>query len=219
MEPITIIIGGAVLLVSAVTAAAMKYYATVKEKNRQISSLQTALASFTQTYQFENVDNQIISNCKDYLQKIFGGDIAGRYAKLSTVEKKEQFTKDVVNGLAKEMGVDVNDIKFEDLGPYMRGYAQTRQDSIGIVINRAVLLSDPEQTVKTICHELRHCLQFCSLLDNKHGYSDARLAQWLYSWEHYQSCETDADYCGYVAQVIELDANLFANSVFNALNS
>ena len=124
-----------------------------------------------------------------------------------------------MNGLAKEMGVDVNDIKFEDLGPYMRGYAQTRQDSIGIVINRAVLLSDPEQTVKTICHELRHCLQFCSLLDNKHGYSDARLAQWLYSWEHYQSCETDADYCGYVAQVIELDANLFANSVFNALNS
>lgn len=219
MEPITIIIGGAVLLVSAVTAAAMKYYAAVKEKNRQISSLQTALASFTQTYQFENVDNQIISNCKDYLQKIFGGDIAGRYAKLSTVEKKEQFTKDVVNGLAKEMGVDVNDIKFEDLGPYMRGYAQTRQDSIGIVINRAVFLSDPEQTVKTICHELRHCLQFCSLLDNKHGYSDARLAQWLYSWEHYQSCETDADYCGYVAQVIELDANLFANSVFNALNS
>ena len=219
MEPITIIIGGAVLLVSAVTAAAMKYYAAVKEKNRQISSLQTALASFTQTYQFENVDNQIISNCKDYLQKIFGGDIAGRYAKLSTVEKKEQFTKDVVNGLAKEMGVDVNDIKFEDLGPYMHGYAQTRQDSIGIVINRAVLLSDPEQTVKTICHELRHCLQFCSLLDNKHGYSDARLAQWLYSWEHYQSCETDADYCGYVAQVIELDANLFANSVFNALNS
>lgn len=219
MEPITIIIGGAVLLVSAVTAAAMKYYAAVKEKNRQISSLQTALASFTQTYQFENVDNQIISNCKDYIQKIFGGDIAGRYAKLSTVEKKEQFTKDVVNGLAKEMGVDVNDIKFEDLGPYMRGYAQTRQDSIGIVINRAVLLSDPEQTVKTICHELRHCLQFCSLLDNKHGYSDARLAQWLYSWEHYQSCETDADYCGYVAQVIELDANLFANSVFNALNS
>lgn len=219
MEPITIIIGGAVLLVSAVTAAAMKYYAAVKEKNRQISSLQTALASFTQTYQFENVDNQIISNCKDYLQKIFGGDIAGRYAKLSTVEKKEQFTKDVVNGLAKEMGVDVNDIKFEDLGPYMRGYAQTQQDSIGIVINRAVLLSDPEQTVKTICHELRHCLQFCSLLDNKHGYSDARLAQWLYSWEHYQSCETDADYCGYVAQVIELDANLFANSVFNALNS
>lgn len=219
MEPITIIIGGAVLLVSAVTAAAMKYYAAVKEKNRQISSLQTALASFTQTYQFENIDNQIISNCKDYLQKIFGGDIAGRYSKLSTVEKKEQFTKDVVNGLAKEMGVDVNDIKFEDLGPYMRGYAQTRQDSIGIVINRAVLLSDPEQTVKTICHELRHCLQFCSLLDNKHGYSDARLAQWLYSWEHYQSCETDADYCGYVAQVIELDANLFANSVFNALNS
>ena len=65
MEPITIIIGGAVLLVSAVTAAAMKYYAAVKEKNRQISSLQTALASFTQTYQFENVDNQIISNCKD----------------------------------------------------------------------------------------------------------------------------------------------------------
>lgn len=219
MEPITIIIGGAVLLVSAVTAAAMKYYAAVKEKNRQISSLQTALASFTQTYQFENIDNQIISNCKDYLQKIFGGDIAGRYSKLSTVEKKEQFTKNVVNGLAKEMGVDVNDIKFEDLGPYMRGYAQTRQDSIGIVINRAVLLSDPEQTVKTICHELRHCLQFCSLFDNKHGYSDARLAQWLYSWEHYQSCETDADYCGYVAQVIELDANLFANSVFNALNS
>lgn len=219
MEPITIIIGGAVLLVSAVTAAAMKYYAAVKEKNRQISSLQTALESFTQTYQFENIDNQIISNCKDYLQKIFCGDIAGRYAQLSTVEKKEQFTKDVVNGLAKEMGVDVNDIKFEDLGPYMRGYAQTRQDSIGIVINRAVLLSDPEQTVKTICHELRHCLQFCSLLDNKHGYSDARLAQWLYSWEHYQSCETDADYCGYVAQVIELDANLFANSVFNALNS
>lgn len=219
MEPITVIIGGAVLLVSAVTAAAMKCYAAVKDKNKQISSLQTALASYTQTYQFEEVDNQLISNCKDYLQKKFGDDIVGRYAQLSTVEDKEQFTKVVVNGLAKEMGVDVKDIKFEDLSPCMRGYAQPRQDSIGIVINRAVLLSDPEQTVKTICHELRHCLQFCSLVDNKHGYSDARLAQWLYSWEHYQSCETEADYSGYVAQVIELDANLFANSVFKALNS
>ena len=88
MEPSTVIIGGAVLVVSAVTAAAMKCYAAVKDKNKQISSLQTALASYTQTYQFEEVDNQLISNCKDYLQKIFGDDIVGRYAQLSTVDEK-----------------------------------------------------------------------------------------------------------------------------------
>lgn len=217
MEPVTMIIGGLLFVVAVGTASIIKAYRELGNKQGEIDAIKKGLEAYVKEYQFEPVDIKMIGDCKECLLKMFGGDIAGKYAQLATVEEREKFTREVVRKLAKAMNVNVEDITITDLSAYTYGYVTTDDGKTGITLNRAVMIADPEQIVKTICHELRHCVQFNAMCDNRYGHSAARVALWLYSWEHYQVCESSEQYFGYRCQAVEVDANNFADSVFELL--
>ena len=58
MEPVTIIIGGVVLLVSAGVAWVIDKYREVKRKNSEIEALRMAITQYSQTYSFEACDEK-----------------------------------------------------------------------------------------------------------------------------------------------------------------
>ena len=64
-----------------------------------------------------------------------------------------------------------------------------------------------------MCHEFRHCVQYNSISDNKKGYSNERIAQWIYSLNNYVAVEYMEDMAGYESQIAEVDANNFAEAV------
>lgn len=216
MELVTIIIGGVVLLVSAGVAWVIDKYNEVKRKNSEIEALRRAVTQYSQTYSFEPCDERIIQKCRAYLSNKFHGTIEDVFSKHQSMEDKERFASEIAHELAECMGVRLDEIKFEELGLFTRGYASSENDKFTIVLNEAFLVADPRQIVKTICHELRHCLQFQSCKNNKWGFSPQRIAQWLYSWQHYVDCDSVEKYEAYQNQIIEIDALNFAEAVFNS---
>lgn len=216
MELVTLAIGGIVILVTAGVAWVIDKYVEVQRKNREIDALRTAIAQYAQTYSFEDCDVKIINKCRKYISRKFGNNIEGAFAKCETMEAKKQFATEIVKELSECMGVDVDKVVFEDLGLFTRGCANSENGKMYIVLNEALLIADPEQLVKTTCHELRHCTQFQSFSDNKWGFSSQRVAQWLYSWHHYVDCGSAEAYEAYQQQIIEIDARNFADAVFNS---
>ena len=216
MEPVTIIIGGVVLLVSAGVAWVIDKYREVKRKNSEIEALRMAITQYSQTYSFEACDEKIIQKCRTYLNNKFSGTIEDEFSRCQSMEDKEQLASEIAQELAECMGVSLDDVKFDELGLFTRGYAVSENDRTTIVLNEAFLVADPRQIVKTICHELRHCLQFQSCKNNIWGFSPQRIAQWLYSWQHYVECDSIEKYEAYQKQIIEIDALNFAEAVFNS---
>ena len=216
MELVTIIIGGVVLLVSAGVAWVIDKYNEVKRKNSEIEALQTAITQYSQTYSFEPCDEKIIRKCRSYLGNKFPGTIENEFSKYQTLEDKKLFASIIAQELAECMGVDLDEVLFDELGLFTRGYATLENDKTTIVLNEAFLLADPRQIVKTMCHELRHCIQFQSLIKNKWGYSPQRIAQWLYSSQHYICFDSIEKYEAYRKQIIEIDALNFAEAIFNS---
>ena len=90
------------------------------------------------------------------------------------------------------------------------------RNPVTIYLNEVLLVADPEQLVKTMCHELKHCVQYQSLTNNIWGYSPQRIAQFLYSWREYVSCDSRESYEAYLKQIIEIDANKYVDRIFNA---
>ena len=215
MEPITLTICGIALLLTATTAAAYKQYEAVQSKNRQIEAIRKSLQGYVMTYTAEAADVTMIDNCRNFIKSTFGDGIDETFNRLDTVEQREQLAVQTAREMAGIMGINVREVLIDDLGLCTRGYTQQCEDGVKVVLNRAVMLADPQQLVKTMCHELRHCVQLSALQnDNPWGFSDARLAQWLYSWVNYIPGEQQDAYEGYATQAIETDASWFASRVF-----
>ena len=213
MELVTIIIGGAALVVSAGVAWVVDKYEEVKRKNQEIEALTRAIEQYAQTYSFEPSDEILIENCRSYLKKKFGNDIEGEFARYETIQEKKAFAKKFVYELSVCMGVNIDNIIIDDLGLFTYGYAFIENGEMNIYLNEALLISDPSQLVKTVCHELRHCVQLTSLTNNIWGFSPQRVAQWLYSWQNYVDCNSLEAFEAYRKQIIEIDANSFADAV------
>lgn len=216
MEPITMTIAGVAVVLTASLAYAVKKYRETLEKNKEIDALRRSLNAYAETYAFENADEELIKRCQSKIKELFNGGIEKVFNKYQTVEEKKAFAHKVALELAKCMNVQVDNIEIADLGSYTRGAAIPDRNSVTIYLNEVLLVADPEQLVKTVCHELKHCVQYQSLTNNVWGYSPQRVAQYLYSWERYVSCDSKECYEAYLMQIIEIDANKYVDRIFNA---
>lgn len=216
MEPVTMTIAGVAIVLTASLAYAVKKYRETQEKNREIEALRRSLNAYAETYAFENADEELIKRCQSKIKELFNGGIEKEFNKYKTVEEKKAFARKVALELAKCMNVQVDNIEFADLGPYTRGAAVPDRNPVTIYLNEVLLVADPEQLVKTMCHELKHCVQYQSLTNNIWGYSPQRIAQFLYSWREYVSCDSRECYEAYLKQIIEIDANKYVDRIFNA---
>ena len=209
MEPITIAVGGVVLLVSAGIAVIVDQYKSLRAKNVELEELKNSLGQYSETYAFEKCDLYMIDECRKFIRKEFPIGVEEKFASIGTLEEKQKYASYVSKEVAKIMKVDFKGISFEEMQFYENGRATEKKE---IVLNAALVLADPEQLITTIIHELRHCLQIQSISENDvWGFSDAKKAQWLFSFEKYQS--GTICYAAYREQPVERDAVLFAESI------
>lgn len=212
MEPITIVAG---IAVAASVATALKIYFNIKKKNDEINALRHSLTVYAQTYSFEKADERLVNACQEVIKRFFPEGIENEFSKLKTIEERKRLASDVLNELAKAMQLRVDVVEFQDLGLYTRGLAMPDTNQTVVFLNESLLVADPVQLVKTMCHELKHCVQYHSFRNNVWGYSASRVAQYLYSWDNYVSCDSIESYEAYLLQIIEIDANKFADEIFN----
>lgn len=216
MEPVTMTIAGVAIVLTASLAYAVNKYREIQEKNKEIEALRRSLNAYAETYAFENADEELIKRCQSKIKELFKGGIEKEFNKYKTVEEKKAFARKVALELANCMKVQVVDnIEIADLGPYTRGETIPDRNSVTICLNEVLLVADPEQLVKTMCHELKHCVQYQSLTNNVWGYSPQRIAQYLYSWKEYVSPDSPESCEAYLKQIIEIDANKYVDLIFN----
>lgn len=213
MELITIIVGGAVLLVTAAVAAVIKKYKEVQRLNEALNAFRRSLEVYSETYSLETPDNELISKCQTTIQELFHGDIEQEFAKRETLDEKKAFAQEVIHELANCMSVTLDEVVIENLGEYTYGTTDSEHGK-AIWLNEMLLIADPEKLIRTMCHELKHCVQIQSLTNNTWGYSDVRIAQYLYSLKYYVQGDSYESYEAYRKQIIEIDANKFADEVF-----
>ncbi len=216
MELVTVIIGGTVLALAASLAYAVKIYQEIKRKNVEIEALRSSLNGYVETYSFEKADEELVLQCQAKIKELFHGDIEKEFNKYNTLEAKKAFANRIVTELAQCMNLKIDKIVIDDLGPFTRGVACHDNNTVTIYLNEVLLVADPQQLVKTMCHELKHCVQFEALTNDIWGYSPQRIGQYLYSMEHYVQCEYVESYEGYVSQIVEIDANKFVDEIFKA---
>ena len=215
---VEISIGGAILLVTAGVAWVIERRMEAAQMNMEIESLRKALKQYAQTYSFEKPDIKLINKTRKYLDKKLNRNYEAEFAAYKTMEEKKRFALEIAQELAKCMNVNVDEVRFDDLGQSTNGVTEVYEDDkLRVVLNEALLVADPMQLVKTTCHELRHCVQIRSLTKNKWGFSSQRIAQWLYSWKNYVCASTET-FNAYVSQIIEVDANAFAEAVMDDKN-
>lgn len=206
-------IAGVAIVISASLALVVRKYQEVKRKNLEIESLRSSLNAYVETYPFETADEQLIKGCQNKINELFHGEIENEFLKYKTIEEKKNYAQNVAMELANCMGIKVDNIRFEYLGPNTRGATVPDNGSVTVYLNEVLLVDDPVQLVKTMCHEFKHCVQFQSFTDNVWGYSPQKVAQWLYSWDNYVPCECLESYEAYMKQIIEIDANKFADAI------
>lgn len=220
MEPVTLTIAGVVLTVSAGVAWGVRKYKEVRQKNLEIAvycaaldSCYQALRQYSDSYMFEECDKLLIRQCQDYLDQKFHGNYAMNFAQRQTMEDKKALAVEVCWGLANQMGIHLDEIRIEQLDESTNGRFRIEGGFCVIYLQEALLIADPEQLVRSMCHELRHCLQNQALGNDRWGFSPQRIGTWLYSLENYVSADAIYNYEPYVRQAVEVDANNFAEAI------
>lgn len=213
MDPITL----AIIAAGVVTVAGVRHYLDLRKKNaslaREKDKLSEAIKGYTLTYSFEGPDEDLISKCRHYLEQRFGGNYDQVFAQYTFLEERKRFALQIAWELAEQMDIQVDSIDFsENMIPNNGGYVDPRGGRLKVVLN-PLLLDDPKSLISVMCHEFRHCVQYNSISDNKKGYSNERIAQWIYSLNNYVAVEYMEDMAGYESQIAEVDANNFAEAV------
>mgnify|MGYP003482312289 FL=1 len=162
MELITIIVGGAALLVTAAVAAVVKKYKEVQRLNEALNAFRRSLEVYSETYSLETPDKELISKCQTTIQELFHGDIENEFAKRETLDEKKAFAQEVIRELANSMNVTLDEVVIENLGEYTYGTTDSEHGK-AIWLNEMLLIADPEKLIRTMCHELKHCVQIQSL--------------------------------------------------------
>ena len=214
MDPITVTVGVVAIAISASLALAIKKYQELREKNAEIEDFRRSLDVYVQTYQLEGPDEELIKKCQAKIKELFKNGIEAEFNQYDTIEKKKAFAQKVAKELAACMNIDINNIIIEELPPGYFGATLTNDanKTIDVCFNEVLLVADPQKLIYTMCHEFKHCIQYQSFTNNKWGYSSQRVAQYLYSWNHYVNNTQEA----YEKQIIELDANRFADKILNS---
>lgn len=203
---VEIIVGGIVIVVAAI-------YLKIQKKNAAIRDFQALVEKYIKNYQFEECDKPMIERCRLYISSRFSGRIEDHFARYETEAEKEQLLYSVAQELISRMNVKVDKVEILDLDPHTHGQAgKSPTGEVVVQLNKNLLHTDPKQLIKTLCHELRHCVQFQSITDNVWGYSDQRVALWMANKEDYFN-PMERTFETYELQPLELDANAFAEAV------
>ena len=197
-----------------------QYREVIKAYRETTTRLNNSLDQYSSTYSFDECDKLMIEAFRTFIKHRFPDGITEEFEKCTTLESKEQLAYDFAQELQQRIGISINEnIIFED--SYYGDWGTTKSDGIRsiVYINRGLLLADPEYLVQTICHELRHCVQIQASTNNIWNFPPERVAGWVYSRLHYQKCEgmLPGDYDAYRKQIIETDANNFAEAVLSAM--
>lgn len=221
MEPITIAIGGVVVVVSALVAAVSKRNKKIRELLDSNERYNVAIEGYAKTYAFEPCDTKMIGDCQKCLRSFFPEfpkGIEAKFEKCDSPEKRQQLACDIVEQLCKTMKLDDVVVELEVMDACHCGYAfQSDDGSLAIHLNVSYVYADPVQIISTICHELRHCVQFKSLDNDVWGFTDTKKAQWMYNIKNYVNLDganIGMSYGAYRNQPIETDANEFTYAVF-----
>lgn len=215
MEPITLLISGLVITVSVTVAALIKKYEELQSKNVETETLRQALEQYASTYDFENCDIEIIAKSRSILARHFNGRYKETLESFKTMEEKKNFVCEVAIELSKVMKVDIGKVEFQELDLNTFGYANRVEGQSYVVLNEYLLIADPYLLIQTLCHELRHCIQYQAISNNVWGYSPQRVAQWLQSLSNYVPCVFSEAYDAYALQIIEIDAQKYALSIMS----
>ena len=194
MEPVTLIIGGTALAVSYAVAQLIKKYQEVRRKNQEIAAYGAALDScyralrqYSDSYMFEDCDQQLITQCRKYLSQKFAGNYESNFALCKTMEEKRALAIEVCRELASRMNVRLDEVRIGELEGTTLGTACRENGKYVICLQEALLVADP-----------------------------ARIGSWLYSKENYVQCESECTYEPYTKQIIEMDAIKFSEEVLGA---
>lgn len=229
MDPVTISIG--VVVISALLIkryrskrkkemAQEMFIAALLEEGEQLKSMSEAMEHVAkqnvQAYMKEAPDLVFEDKCTAVLKELFPEGFEAGFVGLNSEDQKKELIRGLVSRLSKELGVQINAIRFEQLEPAHKAAYRHNDEEYGktIIINRLSLTDSPEELIFYVLHELKHAVQVDALTEgNKPGYSDQRLAQWLVSFDQYY----DGANCtrAYELQANELDANLFAAAVID----
>lgn len=211
MDPITI----ALLGITAVTAIAVEGYRRVKQKNDEltdvIDTLIKANEPYIKLYSLDPCDELIIEKVKDYLSMRFGNNYEAVFNNYQTLEEKKCFFQKIANELAAEMQIELECLTITAMDS--NTYGETSPDGKNVTINEVLLIENPKQALRTLCHEFRHCMQLQAIIDNKWGFPPSRIAAWMKGLEEYGN--TMSYYETYRLNIVENDANMFAYEIIN----
>lgn len=215
MDPVTLAIWGVTAATGALIAAFTRQRKKRIEAEERIKALMKSLNQYTNSYALEPCDEKMIDGCRKRLKKFLGGQSFKQKLEGKTMAERREELKKLVETMAEEMKVEVDHLIIDASQDGMYGYQ--RLDENGertIFLNELLLAADPDHLVFTVLHELRHGVQTSSIYKDVWGFSNERKAQWMCSYANYVE-GNQLTYTAYVNQIIELDANLFADTVLN----
>lgn len=223
IDPITglviIIVGG----FAWATYEIIKKRRESERQRREIEALIQVAKQYADSYKFENCDEVLIKKCQDLIKNSFGNDINGTYNKFNTYEERMELLNPFITQLAREMQIQNVEVRFEDLPPHCCGETsnmiKNENGSIVVTVNKMLVMYDPTQLIHTLCHEFRHVIQQQALSNNIWGFSNQRLAQWLYSFNYYINPISQEYVISYALQIIEIDAECFSEECLKNTNS
>lgn len=198
-----------------------RLYNKYKEKQREVEALEGSLGQWSSTYALEPADTKLVNDCSSCLNNYLGNSTFEEKLRGRTLEEKKTAAVEIAEKLARTMDVEVASIEVRPDSEMGGSYGMELCDATGkisIALNELQLEADPDRFLFTILHELRHAVQDSSIRNNKWGFSDERVAQWLYSNQNYVQARCRADFKAYQNQIVELDANTFADAVIRKLN-
>jgi hypothetical protein len=212
MEPVTTTIA----IVTAITAAiSVAQHMKIKKKNEEIDSLLRSLTQYSSSYAFEPCDKLLIRDCQQYLKVFLGNRTFAQILQDKTIDEKKKITQQLVVELSKRLKVNISAINIQQLsGGTLGSEVVDDEGNIILYLNEAMYDVDPERLIHVMLHELRHAVQDSSLRNDIWGFSDERKAQWLIGAQQYVQADSDAKFGAYSLQILEVDANAFADAVF-----
>lgn len=163
----------------------------------------------------EQPDIELQRKLKDALDSMEDGHLFEHIKSLPFEERKKYFEEVLLPSVCKEMNITP---KFLGWFQHTSTAGYYNEEHQGIAINELFLASDNDYVLRvminTIVHECKHAMQWDAASGrNKHGYSDALIAEWKRNFDDYISPEESDE--GYVKQPVEWDASSFAEAVFS----
>ena len=219
MDPITICaIAGVTLAVATTIAGFARLYCKIESKQKEIESLQQSLGIYADSYAFEDCDEQMINECRNRLNKLLAGQTFKQRLDGKNIDEQRTILKQIVNEMADSMKVRVDNLIIEPKESLILGSEQMNEKGeITLFLNEALLIVDPDKLLFTLLHELRHGVQDTSFRNNKWGFSNQRIALWMCGLRNYVQ-PNENSYNAYFNQVLEIDANKFADTVLKLNN-